>query len=164
MATPRSIETKLVDRTDAPALRERLNAKNLQVVFTNGCFDILHIGHIDYLQFARNQGDLLIVGLNSDDSVSRFKGPNRPIVPEDQRARVLAALEAVDAVIIFDDDEPIELIQDLLPDVLVKGADWAHYVAGREIVEANGGKVVLAPLTQGSSSSNIVERIKDSKA
>ena len=164
MGTPRSIDAKIIERDDAVALRERLSKEAGQVVFTNGCFDILHIGHIDYLHFARSQGDLLIVGLNSDASVSRFKGPHRPIVSQAQRARVLAALESVDYVLIFDDDEPLELISDLLPDVLVKGEDWAHYVAGSDIVEKHGGKIVLAPLTKGSSSTNIVERIKDQEA
>jgi len=161
MTTPRPIEDKIVAREDATALGERLRAESTCMVFTNGCFDILHIGHIKYLSFARNEGDVLIVGLNSDASVSRFKGPHRPIVPQDQRAHVLAALEAVDFVIVFDDDEPLQLITDVLPDILVKGEDWAHYVAGRDIVESHGGKVVLAPLTPDASSTNIVERIKD---
>jgi len=137
----------------------RLRERGKRIVFTNGCFDILHTGHIDYIQFARRQGDVLVIGLNSDASVRRNKGPDRPIVGDRDRARVLASLEAVDYVVLFDEDEPADLIAKLLPDVLVKGEDWAHYVSGRETVEQHGGKVVLAPLTQGRSTSNIIERI-----
>ena len=130
-----------------------------KLVFTNGCFDILHAGHVDYLNFARRQGDALAVGLNSDASVSRAKGPTRPVNPQDDRAYVLAALEAVDFVVIFDDDEPKGLIGEIIPDVLVKGEDWAHYVSGREIVEANGGKVVLAKMVEGRSTTGTIEKI-----
>ena len=129
------------------------------VVFTNGCFDILHAGHVDYLAFARRQGDILVVGLNSDASVKRNKGEHRPINNQDDRAYVLAALEAVDFVVIFDDDEPKNIIGEIIPDILVKGEDWAHYVSGREIVEANGGKVVLAKMVEGRSTTNTIEKI-----
>ncbi len=129
------------------------------VVFTNGCFDILHAGHVDYLTFARNQGDVLIVGLNSDASVKRNKSDDRPINPENDRAAVLGSLRAVDYVVIFDEDEPKELIAKIVPDVLVKGNDWAHYVSGREIVEANGGKVVLAEFLDGRSTTGTIERV-----
>ncbi len=142
--------------------RARLRREGRQVVFTNGCFDILHVGHIDYLAFARNQGDALIVGMNSDASAQRNKGPQRPIVPEADRALVLAALECVDYVIMFDEDEPAPLIEQLLPDILVKGEDWSHYVSGREAVEANGGRVVLAKLVEGRSTTNLIERIRGS--
>lgn len=131
------------------------------MVFTNGCFDILHTGHTQYLSFARNQGDALVVGLNSDASVQRAKGPTRPVNPQDDRAQVLAALESVDYVVIFDDDEPVNIITEILPDVLVKGEDWAHYVSGRDIVEQNGGKVVLAPLVEGKSTTDTISRMED---
>jgi len=130
------------------------------VVFTNGCFDLLHVGHIKYLQFARRQGDLLVVGLNSDDSVRRFKGPSRPILHQEDRSQVLAALEAVDYIIILDETTPEALIEQVRPDVLVKGEDWRDKgVVGREFVESHGGRVVLAPLVDGISTSDIVSRI-----
>ncbi len=141
--------------------REQLRSAGKRLAFTNGCFDILHPGHVDYLAFARRQGDALVVGVNSDASVQRNKGPSRPIVPEGDRCKVLAALEAVDYVVLFDEDEPVELIGQIIPDVLVKGRDWAHYVSGREVVEANGGEVVLADMVEGRSSTNIIERIKE---
>jgi D-beta-D-heptose 7-phosphate kinase/D-beta-D-heptose 1-phosphate adenosyltransferase len=140
--------------------RDRLRSLGRKLVFTNGCFDILHPGHVDYLGFARSQGDALVVGMNSDASVRRIKGPSRPIVPEADRAKVLAGLESVDYVVLFDEDEPAALIAVLLPDVLVKGEDWAHYVSGREVVERHGGKIVLARLVQGRSTTNIIERIR----
>ncbi|MCE9614102.1 MAG: D-glycero-beta-D-manno-heptose 1-phosphate adenylyltransferase [Lentisphaerae bacterium] len=155
----RNLDDKILTRSAMIAERGRLRAAGKRLAFTNGCFDILHPGHIDYLAFARRQGDALVVGLNSDDSVRRFKGPQRPIVGQDDRAHVLAALEAVDYVVIFDEDEPVALLSEILPDVLIKGADWAHYVAGRDVVEANGGKVVLAPLVAGRSTTNIIATI-----
>ncbi len=136
-----------------------LRRSGREVVFTNGCFDLLHCGHVDYLQFARAQGDALVIGLNSDISVTAIKGPDRPILPDSERALLLAALECVDYVVLFDEEEPTALISELLPTVLVKGEDWAHYVAGREVVEANGGRVVLAPLTEGRSTTNIIKKI-----
>lgn len=136
-----------------------LQSEGKTVVFTNGAFDLLHAGHLDYLGFARRQGDCLVVGLNSDASVKRYKGPRRPIVAERDRAFLLLGLRVVDYVVIFDQDEPRELIAELQPDVLVKGEDWAHYVSGREIVEARGGRVALAPLVKGRSTSNLIERI-----
>lgn len=139
--------------------RERLSDENRKLVFTNGAFDILHAGHVTYLNFARAQGDALVVGLNSDSSVKRYKGDKRPVNSERDRALVLAALECVDYVVIFDEDEPKELIAAMLPDVLVKGADWAHYVSGRDIVEANGGRVVLANMVEGRSTTNTISRI-----
>jgi D-glycero-beta-D-manno-heptose 1-phosphate adenylyltransferase len=139
--------------------RERLRTAGRRVVFTNGCFDILHAGHIQYLTFARSQGEALVVGLNSDLSARRNKGPRRPVVPEDERAALLLALRCVDYVVLFDEDTPLRLIETLAPDVLVKGRDWAHYVAGREVVEAAGGRVVLADLVPGRSTTGIVERI-----
>jgi len=129
------------------------------VVFTNGCYDLLHPGHIRLLEQARSLGDVLILALNSDASVRRSKGPSRPILPEAERADLALALEAVDAVALFDEETPRELISVILPDVLVKGADWSHFVAGREEVEAAGGEVVTLPLEPGYSTTNIVEAI-----
>ena len=145
---------------EARAWRDRLAAEGRSVVFTNGCFDILHRGHVTYLEFARAQGDALVVGLNSDASVRRAKGDTRPINRQEDRAAVLSALRAVDAVVIFDEDEPRALIGEILPHVLVKGADWAHYVSGRDIVEAHGGRVVLADMVAGLSTTNTIARIQ----
>ncbi len=141
---------------------EKHRTRTERIVFTNGCFDILHRGHVEYLGFARNQGELLVVGLNTDRSVNGMKGPRRPVVPEQDRARVLAALEDVDYVVLFDEPTPEALIREVRPDILVKGEDWAEEgVVGREFVEANGGKVVLAPLVEGISTSNIISRIAE---
>ena len=129
------------------------------VVFTNGCYDLLHPGHIRLLEKARSLGDVLILALNSDDSVRRLKGPTRPLIPENERAELALGLEAVDAVTLFDEDTPRELIAAVLPDVLVKGADWAHWIAGREEVEAAGGKVMALSLEPGYSTTGIVETI-----
>lgn len=152
-------DNRLISRQSAVTLCNDLRPKGKKIVFTNGAFDILHTGHLDYLTFARRQGDLLIVGLNSDASVRRYKGDKRPIVNETDRAHMLLGLRAVDYVVIFDEDEPRDLIQALQPDVLVKGEDWAHYVSGRDIVENSGGKVVLAPLVAGRSTTHLVQRI-----
>ena len=156
MRTP---ESKILDRAGMRAERDRLKAAGRSLVFTNGAFDILHAGHATYLDFARRQGDALVVGLNSDASIKRYKGALRPINPEADRARVLAALECVDYVVVFGEDEPRDLIAAILPDVLVKGADWAHYVSGRDVVEANGGRVVLANLVAGRSTTGMIDRI-----
>jgi len=151
------------------AERDKLVALGKKLVFTNGCFDILHRGHVTYLTFARNQGDALVVGLNTDASVRANKGDGRPINSEQDRAFVLGSLRAVDFVVLFGDKEPKGIIEKILPQVLVKGSDWAHYVSGREIVEANGGTVVLADMVEGRSTSNTIQRIlqvhsKDEKA
>jgi D-glycero-beta-D-manno-heptose 1-phosphate adenylyltransferase len=139
--------------------RERRGPR--RVVFTNGCFDLLHPGHIQTLEAARALGDLLVVGLNGDRSVRALKGAGRPVVPEAERAEILAALEAVDFVVIFDSDTPRELIARLLPDVLVKGADWgAGEIVGRAEVEAAGGRVVSIPLQPGCSTSEILKAIR----
>jgi rfaE bifunctional protein nucleotidyltransferase chain/domain len=127
------------------------------VVFTNGCYDILHPGHIRLLESARSLGDVLILALNTDASVQRLKGPTRPLVSQDERAELAAALQAVDAVTFFDEDTPRELIAAVLPDVLVKGADWSHFIAGREEVEAAGGKVLALPLEPGYSTTGILD-------
>jgi rfaE bifunctional protein nucleotidyltransferase chain/domain len=130
-----------------------------KVVFTNGCYDVLHPGHVRLLEKARSLGDILILALNTDASVQRLKGPSRPLLSETERAEVAAALEAVDAVTFFDEDTPRELIAAVLPDVLIKGADWAHFIAGREEVEAAGGQVLALPLEPGYSTTNIVEEV-----
>jgi rfaE bifunctional protein nucleotidyltransferase chain/domain len=134
-----------------------------RIVFTNGVFDLLHPGHVRYLQHARSLGDVLIVGLNADLSVRRNKGVDRPITPEHERAEILAALECVDAVVVFDQDTPADIVRLVQPDVLVKGADWpADQIVGRDTVEARGGRVVLVPVEKGHSTSAIVKRIRDS--
>lgn len=147
---------------DRPALmraRAGWRSDRKTVVFTNGCYDILHPGHIRLLEKARSLGDLLVLALNTDSSVARLKGPTRPLIPEDERARMALMLEAVDAVTLFDEDTPRELIAELLPDILIKGADWAHFIAGREEVEAAGGKVMALALEPGFSTTNIVEEL-----
>ncbi|HYA61745.1 MAG TPA: D-glycero-beta-D-manno-heptose 1-phosphate adenylyltransferase [Candidatus Sulfotelmatobacter sp.] len=132
-----------------------------QVVFTNGCFDLLHPGHIRSLEAARAMGDVLIVGLNSDESVRTLKGPGRPLISAEERAEILASLECVDAVLIFDELTPQKVIAALLPDVLVKGGDWpGNQIVGREEVEAAGGKVVLVDVVQGYSTSEILKKIR----
>jgi rfaE bifunctional protein nucleotidyltransferase chain/domain len=127
------------------------------VVFTNGCYDLLHPGHVRLLEEARSLGDVLILALNSDASVRRMKGPSRPLISENERAAMVLALAAVDAVTLFDEDTPRELIAEVLPDILVKGADWSHFIAGREEVEAAGGRVLTVALEPGYSTTNIVE-------
>ncbi len=155
----RTPESKLLGRQQMKAERQRLRETNQTVVFTNGTFDILHAGHTTYLDQARRLGDVLIVGLNSDSSIRSIKGENRPIINESHRSRMLAALECVDYVVLFEEDEPRDLISTLLPDVLVKAEDWSHYVSGRDVVEANGDRVVLAPLVKGLSTSGIIKKI-----
>jgi D-glycero-beta-D-manno-heptose 1-phosphate adenylyltransferase len=139
--------------------RRRWKAEGKTVVFTNGCYDLLHPGHIRLLESARSLGDVLILALNTDASVSRMKGPSRPLISETDRAEMAASLAAVDAVTLFDEDTPRELIAGVLPDILVKGADWSHFVAGREEVEAAGGKVLNLPLEPGYSTTNMVDKI-----
>jgi D-beta-D-heptose 7-phosphate kinase/D-beta-D-heptose 1-phosphate adenosyltransferase len=141
--------------------REKRNGR--RVVFTNGCFDLLHPGHIRSLEQARALGDVLIVGLNSDVSVRRLKGEGRPVLPERERAELLAALECVDAVVIFEDLTPRDVIARLLPDVLVKGGDWpGDKIVGREAVEAAGGRVASVPVLPGYSTSEILRKIRES--
>jgi len=149
----------LYDRTTLVQARAAWRRDGKTVVFTNGCYDILHPGHIRLLEKARSLGDLLILALNTDSSVARLKGPTRPLISEDERARMALMLEAVDAVTLFDEDTPRELIAEVLPDILIKGADWAHFIAGREEVEAAGGKVMALALEPGFSTTNIVEEL-----
>ena len=146
-------------RDELVEARAGWKAAGRTVVFTNGCYDLLHPGHIRLLEKARSLGDVLVLALNSDASVARLKGPTRPLIKETERAELAAALEAVDAVTLFDEDTPRELIAALLPDVLVKGADWAHWIAGREEVEAAGGQVMALSLEPGYSTTGIVEQL-----
>ncbi len=143
------------------AKRERWRESGITVVFTNGCFDLLHAGHVRYLAAARALGGALAVGLNSDASVRLLKGPLRPVIPENERAEILAALESVDAVTIFEEDTPLQLIEALSPDVLVKGGDWPlDEIVGREHVVSRGGRVLSLPLLEGRSTSSIISRIR----
>ena len=147
----------------AGALASKLKAfrkAGKSVVFTNGCFDLLHVGHVRYLSAARNEGDLLVVALNSDRSIKLIKGDRRPIVKQDHRAEILASLQVVDYVTIFDESDPLKLIQLLKPTILVKGADWGpDEIIGADFVKARGGRVVRVPLVKDASSSAIIERI-----
>lgn len=136
-------------------------SKGERVVFTNGCFDILHLGHVDYLEKARNLGDRLIVGLNTDSSVGRFKGPHRPVQDQQSRARILSSLQFVDMVVLFDEDTPLELISTLVPDVLVKGSDYlAEDIVGADVVRKAGGEVRTIDLVKGYSTSKVIEKIR----
>jgi D-glycero-beta-D-manno-heptose 1-phosphate adenylyltransferase len=146
-------------REELIAQRRRWKSEAKRVVFTNGCYDILHPGHIRLLERARSLGDVLILALNTDSSVQRLKGPSRPFFDERTRAELASHLEAVDAVTLFDEDTPRELIAAVLPDVLVKGADWAHFIAGREEVETAGGEVHALPLEPGYSTTDIAQKI-----
>ncbi len=150
---------RLYSREELRDRRRTWKSEGKSVVFTNGCYDLLHPGHVRLLEQARSLGDVLILALNSDASVRRSKGPSRPVLDENERTAVAMGLAAVDAVTLFDEDTPRELIAEILPDVLVKGADWSHFVAGREEVEGAGGTVVTLPLEAGFSTTNIVERI-----
>ncbi|MFN7982025.1 MAG: D-glycero-beta-D-manno-heptose 1-phosphate adenylyltransferase [Vicinamibacterales bacterium] len=150
----------VLTRPQAAQFTADAHAAGKRVVFTNGVFDLLHPGHVRYLQQARALGDLLIVAINTDRSVRANKGPTRPITPQHERAEILAALECIDAVTVFDEETPHNVIAELQPDVLVKGADWAHdAIVGRDIVEARGGRVVRIAVEQGHSTTNIVKRI-----
>jgi D-beta-D-heptose 7-phosphate kinase/D-beta-D-heptose 1-phosphate adenosyltransferase len=160
LGTP-PLSRKILDREGARTFADAERRDGKTVVFTNGCFDILHRGHVEYLRFCREQGDSLIVGLNADTSVSKLKGPGRPLNQETDRATLLAALESVDAVVVFDEETPANIIRVVEPDVLVKGEDWREKgVVGREFVEARGGKVILAPLLEGFSTSDILQRLR----
>jgi len=150
---------RFYSRAELLKQRQRWKRAGKTVVFTNGCYDLLHPGHIRLLEQARSLGDVLILALNSDASTRRAKGPARPVIAERERAELALALQAVDAVVLFDEDTPRDLIASVLPDVLVKGADWSHFVAGREEVEAAGGKVLTVALEPGYSTTNIVERL-----
>jgi len=150
-------ESELLNCLEVPRKFER------KIVFTNGCYDILHIGHVDLLEHCKRLGDILVVGLNSDSSVKRLKGESRPVFNQSERVKMLSALETVDYIVMFDEDTPLNLIEKITPDILVKGTDWERNVVGQEWVEKNGGAVVLATLTEGYSTTDIIERIKKMK-
>jgi D-beta-D-heptose 7-phosphate kinase/D-beta-D-heptose 1-phosphate adenosyltransferase len=154
-------EGKLRNRSEIRAIAESHRSAGETVVFTNGCFDILHPGHVAYLDFARSQGDVLVVGLNSDKSVRALKGSHRPVLPQADRACLLGALESVTHIVLFDESTPANLVEEVRPDVLVKGEDWREKgVVGRDFVESYGGRVVLAKIVKGHSTSDIIMRIK----
>ncbi|MCS6289453.1 MAG: D-glycero-beta-D-manno-heptose 1-phosphate adenylyltransferase [Nitrospira sp.] len=160
------MHTKITTRQELASRLDERRRQGHRIVFTNGCFDLMHIGHTRYLQAARDLGDVLVVGVNSDESVRTLnKGTDRPIVPDAQRAEILAALACVDYVVIFPEPDPGALITTLQPDVLVKGGDWsADRVVGRETVEARGGHVQTIPLVPGVSTTTLVQRIRSTTA
>jgi D-glycero-beta-D-manno-heptose 1-phosphate adenylyltransferase len=152
---------KIVSWTEAKAQVNFWKQAGQKVVFTNGCFDLVHLGHVDYLEKARNLGDRLVLGLNSDNSVSRFKGPERPLQDENSRARVLAAMQFIDLVILFNEDTPLALITELIPNILVKGSDYlTENIVGADVVKKAGGEVKTIDFVQGYSTTRIVEKIK----
>jgi D-beta-D-heptose 7-phosphate kinase/D-beta-D-heptose 1-phosphate adenosyltransferase len=154
------MDHKCITRQKLPAIIAREQQKGKKIVFTNGCFDILHAGHVTYLEKARELGDILVVGLNTDSSVQLLKGPKRPIVPESDRAILLCALESVSYVTLFSDETPINLIKELRPDILVKGEDYADkLVVGQEFVESIGGSVELITLVAGRGTTNIIDEV-----
>ncbi len=155
---------KILTRQEAVKLVQLWKLAGQKVVFTNGCFDLLHLGHVDYLEKARALGDKLILGLNTDDSVSRFKGPERPLQDQHSRARILAAFQFIDAVVLFDEDTPLELISEILPDVLVKGSDYlAENIVGADVVKKYGGTIKTIDFVPGYSTTNIINKIIESK-
>jgi len=152
---------KIVNLQEAKTQVNNWKSAGKRVVFTNGCFDLIHLGHVDYLEKARMLGDKLVIGLNTDDSVSRFKGPERPLQDQVSRARVLAAMQFVDLVVFFNEDTPLNLISELIPDILVKGSDYlAENIVGADVVKKNGGEVKTIDFIPGYSTSRIVEKIK----
>jgi len=158
--TQRDPQEKIVERERLAEIVQGLKAAGKKVVFTNGCFDLLHVGHVRYLREARERGDVLVIGVNSDASVRAIKGPPRPVQPEADRAEILASLECVDYVTIFDEETPAELIAAIVPDVLVKGGDWPRdQIVGRDTVEAAGGTVTTIPLVEGRSTSELLKRL-----
>ena len=155
---------KIKELHEAKSHLEKLKSENRKIVFTNGCFDILHIGHARYLYAARELGDFLIVGLNSDRSVKSIKGPSRPVMPQEERAEMLASLECVNMVVIFDEDDPHEIIKQLMPHILVKGGDWKEdEIIGSDIVKKNGGEVRRIPFVDGSSTTDIIKKMRNNK-
>lgn len=154
------MKNKIKDKEDLKKVVERVKKEGKRVVFTNGCFDLIHVGHTRYLEEAKKLGDILIVAVNSDQSVRAIKGKKRPIIPEEERAEVVSALQCVDFVVIFEEPDPLNIISLLKPDVLVKGGDWGEdAIIGREVVESIGGKVVRISEIKGASSSSIINKI-----
>lgn len=150
----------VVSRSELAEIRKQLKKENKKVVFTNGCFDLIHAGHVDYLLKARALGDVLVVALNSDNSVKRIKGEKRPILKQDERAFILSNLKPVDYVTFFEEDTPAEIIAELVPDILVKGADWSiDKIVGRDVVESNGGEVKAIKFINDQSTSLIIKSI-----
>ncbi len=151
---------KIKAKEDLRKIVDDFKARGGKIVFTNGCFDLLHVGHIRYLEEAKALGDILVVGINSDQSVRRIKGPYRPILPEEERAEILSGLGCVDYITIFDEADPLELISFLRPHILAKGGDWTkETTVGKEVVERSGGEVIILPFVQGASTSNLIEAI-----
>ncbi|MCW8806266.1 MAG: D-glycero-beta-D-manno-heptose 1-phosphate adenylyltransferase [Ignavibacteriaceae bacterium] len=149
-----------ISLSEIKSIRSNLKDEGKKIVFTNGVFDLIHAGHVDYLSKAKNLGDVLIVGLNSDDSVKRIKGDKRPILKQDERAFILSNLKPVDYVIFFDEDTPETLISEIIPDILVKGADWAiEKIVGKDVVEKNGGRVMNIEFINDQSTSKIIDLI-----
>ncbi len=154
------MEQKIKTRKELVRIIKDLKENGKRIVFTNGCFDLLHIGHVRYLEKAKALGDVLVVGVNSDSSVRKLKGPNRPILPEKERAGILSGLGCADYVTIFSEIDPLKVITSLRPDVLVKGGDWAkEQIVGKEVVERLGGEVVILPFVKGASSSTLIQTI-----
>jgi len=154
------LKEKIKIREDLQKIIKDLKKRGKRIVFTNGCFDLLHLGHIRYLEKAKSFGDILVVGVNSDRSVQSLKGSERPIIPEEERAEILSGLGCVDYITIFEELTPLELIYSLQPHILVKGGDWTkETTVGREVVERSGGEVVILPFVEGASTSNLIETI-----
>jgi D-beta-D-heptose 7-phosphate kinase/D-beta-D-heptose 1-phosphate adenosyltransferase len=154
------MKQKIKERKKLTQIIKILKAKGKRIVFTNGCFDLLHIGHVRYLEKAKILGDILVVGINSDSSVRKLKGPKRPLLPARERAEILSGLGCVDYVTIFDELDPLKLITSLLPNVLAKGGDWTkEQIVGGEVVEKSRGEVVIIPFVKGASTSNLIETI-----
>lgn len=151
----------IVSINDIENICNEIRSKGNKIVFTNGCFDLIHIGHVRYLTEAKKLGDVLIVGLNSDDSVRRLKGSNRPITPQEERAEILDALKPVDIVVVFEEDTPTELIKKVRPNVLVKGGDYTlEQIVGADLVKSTGGEVIVIPYVKDKSTTNLIEKLK----
>jgi D-beta-D-heptose 7-phosphate kinase/D-beta-D-heptose 1-phosphate adenosyltransferase len=154
------MKEKIKTRKELQNIVKDLKKEGKRIVFTNGCFDLLHLGHIRYLEKAKALGDILVVGVNSDHSIQSLKGSKRPILPEEERAEILSGLGCIDYITIFEEEDPLELISTLQPNILVKGGDWTkETTVGREVVERSGGEVVILPFVEGASTSNIINTI-----
>ncbi|OGQ03992.1 MAG: glycerol-3-phosphate cytidylyltransferase [Deltaproteobacteria bacterium RBG_19FT_COMBO_46_12] len=154
------MKQKIKERKDLTRIIKNLKTRGKRIIFTNGCFDLLHVGHVRYLEEAKALGDVLVIGVNSDSSVRKIKGPGRPILPVEERVEILSGLGCVDYVAVFDELDPLKLITSLQPNVLAKGGDWTkEQIAGGEVVEKSGGEVIIIPLVQGVSTSNLIETI-----